>query len=112
MESVGSGWIAAEALGMAVYAARCHPGSGDERAALTIAVTHAGDSDSTGAICGNLLGTLHGDTALPIDLVFAVEGRGTILQLADDLAMEFASSGSLHGLPRPYSGWERRYPGG
>ncbi|MET7609441.1 ADP-ribosylglycohydrolase family protein, partial [Streptomyces avermitilis] len=28
-------------------------------------VNHSGDSDSTGAICGNLLGALYGDHGLP-----------------------------------------------
>ena len=41
------------------------PGRRGIRHGLLLAVNHSGDSDSTGAICGNLLGTLHGETALP-----------------------------------------------
>ena len=53
--------------------------------ALSLAVTHSGDSDSTGAICGNILGAWHGESALPAELVLTVEGRDTITRLADDL---------------------------
>ena len=79
--------------------------------ALSLAVTHSGDSDSTGAICGNILGALHGETALPPDLAFEVEGRGTILTLADDFTYEFTASDRLHGEYGPSTRWTERYPG-
>jgi ADP-ribosylglycohydrolase len=112
VESLGGGCIAEDALAMAAYTALYHPGPTQVREALTLAITHSGDSDSTGAICGNILRTLHGDTALPPELVFPVEGRGTIPQLADDLALEFTRHHSLHGSDGPRTGWERLYPGG
>jgi ADP-ribosylglycohydrolase len=37
----------------------------DLRDGLLLAVNHSGDSDSTGSLCGNLLGTVHGANALP-----------------------------------------------
>jgi ADP-ribosylglycohydrolase len=74
-------------------------------------VTHSGDSDSTGAICGNILGALHGETALPPELVFTVEGRPVILQLADDFALEFTTASRLHGDYGPHTAWTTRYPG-
>ena len=37
----------------------------DMRDGLLLAVNHTGDSDSTGAICGNILGAMHGDAAIP-----------------------------------------------
>lgn len=79
--------------------------------ALSLSVTHSGDSDSTGAICGNILGALHGETALPPELAFAVEGRGTILTLADDFIYEFTASDRLHGDYGPDTRWTQRYPG-
>jgi ADP-ribosylglycohydrolase len=85
IEILGGGWIAEEALAIAVCAALCHPGPDEVLDALALAVTHSGDSDSTGAICGNILGALHGETALPPALAFAVEGRSVLLELADDL---------------------------
>ncbi|MFJ8043483.1 ADP-ribosylglycohydrolase family protein [Kitasatospora sp. NPDC096147] len=92
VESLGGGWVAEEALAIAVYAALVHPGAhdpvGDTARALLLAVNHSGDSDSTGAICGNLLGTLHGDARLPQHWLTRIEGRAVIALVADDLAAE------------------------
>jgi ADP-ribosylglycohydrolase len=111
VESLGGGWVAEEALAIAVYAALTSPGPDQVRAALSTAVTHSGDSDSTGSICGNILGAWHGETALPPELVFAVEGRGTILEIADDLVLEFTVPGLLHGEYGPHTGWRERHTG-
>ena len=126
LERLGGGWVAEEALAIAVHAALSFPRFDQVRDALAFSVTHSGDSDSTGSICGNLLGTLHGDLALPADLAFCVEGRGTILELADDFVYEFglarqkrlepagASAGEVGGLQRsqdPIPAWYARYPG-
>ena len=112
VEHLGGGWVAEEALAIAVYAALAYPAPEQFLDALALAVTHSGDSDSTGAICGNILGALHGETALPAELVFTVEGRPTILQLADDFALEFTQGNRLHGDYGPYTAWTTRYPGG
>lgn len=111
VESLGGGWVAEEALAIAVYAALQYPEPEDMLKALSLAVTHSGDSDSTGAICGNILGALHGEDALPPQLVFEVEGRGTILELADDLVYEFTRREELHRECGPDTRWTTRYPG-
>ncbi|MEU2561211.1 ADP-ribosylglycohydrolase family protein [Streptomyces longispororuber] len=85
VESLGAGWIAEEALAVAVYAALA---ARSVEEALTLAVNHSGDSDSTGSVCGNLLGALHGDHALPGDWLKATEGRAVVAAVADDLAAE------------------------
>ena len=54
--SLGEAWVAEEALAIAVYCALVHPEPGDFQRALLLSVNHSGDSDSTGAVCGNLLG--------------------------------------------------------
>ncbi|WP_431044989.1 ADP-ribosylglycohydrolase family protein [Streptomyces sp. P1-3] len=90
-ESLGGGWVAEEALAIAVYSALA-PASADRdpvRSALLLAVNHSGDSDSTGSLCGNLVGARHGDLALPPNWLALTEGRATIAEVADDLAMEF-----------------------
>ncbi|MEV5872818.1 ADP-ribosylglycohydrolase family protein [Streptomyces sp. NPDC052101] len=87
VESLGAGWVAEEALAIGVYCALAEPGP---EQALLLAVNHSGDSDSTGSICGNLLGALHGDTGLPHAWVARVEGRDRIAALADDFAAECA----------------------
>ncbi|TWD84843.1 ADP-ribosylglycohydrolase [Kribbella amoyensis] len=112
VERLGGGWIAEEALAIGVYAALAYPEPERFLDALALAVTHSGDSDSTGSICGNILGALHGETALPPALVFGVEGRGVILQLADDLVLETLHHRQLHGDYGPHTGWDHRYPGG
>ncbi|WP_055493816.1 ADP-ribosylglycohydrolase family protein [Streptomyces sp. TP-A0356] len=86
-ETLGAGWIAEEALAIAVYCALAEP---DVRGALLLSVNHSGDSDSTGAICGNLLGARHGDHRLPQEWLEGVEGRAEITVLADDFAAECA----------------------
>lgn len=111
VESLGGGWIAEEALAMATYSALAHPEPDEMLDALALAVTHSGDSDSTGAICGNILGALHGEAALPPELAFEVEGRGTILALADDFIYEFTANHRLHGDFGPSTRWTERYPG-
>jgi ADP-ribosylglycohydrolase len=84
LETLGGGWIAEEALAIGVYAALSYPDPDKAIDALSLAVSHGGDSDSTGSICGNILGALHGETWLPETLAFQLEGRGTMLELADD----------------------------
>ncbi|KQV18505.1 hypothetical protein ASE03_18465 [Kitasatospora sp. Root187] len=76
--TVGLGWIAEECPAIAVTAP-------DARSALLLSVNHSGDSDSTGAVCGNLAGALYGAAALPADWLAVVEGRELIVRMADAL---------------------------
>ncbi|WP_374207712.1 ADP-ribosylglycohydrolase family protein [Streptomyces sp. XM4193] len=111
VESLGEGWTAEEALAIGVY---CALVAEDVRHGLLLAVNHGGDSDSTGSICGNLLGVQHGETALPPNWVTELEGRATMLELADDFAMEMTQGPALHSpaAPSASTGWLRRYPRG
>jgi hypothetical protein len=52
-----------------------------------LAVNHDGDPDSTGAITGNLLGTIFGVDAIPNEWLQPLELRGVIAELAEDLYM-------------------------
>ncbi|MGW4365187.1 ADP-ribosylglycohydrolase family protein [Nocardia takedensis] len=88
VELVGAGWVAEECLAIAVHCA-LRAESGDLRGALLLSVNHSGDSDSTGAVAGNLLGALHGVAALPAEWASAVEGREVLLRVADDLVAAF-----------------------
>ncbi|MFI6172647.1 ADP-ribosylglycohydrolase family protein [Nocardia sp. NPDC051052] len=89
VEQVGAGWIAEECLAIAVYCALQAAKSGDVRAGLLLSVNHSGDSDSTGSVAGNLIGAVHGISALPMDWASTVEGRDVLIQVADDLVMNF-----------------------
>ncbi|MEU7057728.1 ADP-ribosylglycohydrolase family protein [Streptomyces sp. NPDC046197] len=85
LERLGAGWVAEEALAIGVYSALTTHRVED---ALLLSVNHSGDSDSTGSVCGNILGARHGDHGLPHEWVERVEGRARIAALADDLAAE------------------------
>lgn len=79
---LGGGWIAEEALAIAVY---CALRAGDFAEAVLLAVNHGGDSDSTGAIAGNLLGAVQGVGAIPPRWLEPLELRAAITTVADDL---------------------------
>lgn len=83
VERLGGAWVAEEALAIALYCALV--AQDDLERALLLSVNHSGDSDSTGAMCGNILGTLHGESSLPTPWLTPLEGRDTIIELADDL---------------------------
>ncbi|MFD8690050.1 ADP-ribosylglycohydrolase family protein [Streptomyces sp. NPDC059651] len=102
VESLGAGWVAEEALAIAVYCALVLPEAGQVGASLLLSVNHSGDSDSTGSVCGNLLGARHSDVHLPPEWLVLTEGRAVIAEVADDLSLEFE-----HPVEWP----QGRYPG-
>ncbi|MFV2118611.1 ADP-ribosylglycohydrolase family protein [Streptomyces sp. Act-28] len=103
------GESAEDALAIAVY---CALVGEDVRHGLRLAVNHDGPSEVTGALTGALLGTLHGETALPPAWLAELEGRSTLLELADDFAMEMTQGPALHGPSAASPGWLARYPRG
>ena len=89
---LGEGWTGDEALAIAIYCTMKHLDSIED--ALSAAVNHNGDSDSTGAITGNIMGAIYGYEAIKKKHLFCPEGRrvgktielsNIILALADDL---------------------------
>ena len=80
---LGQGWVAEEALAIALYCALKY--SDDFDKALIAAVNHNGDSDSTGAVTGNILGAYLGLSAIPEKYLGYLELRDVILEIADDL---------------------------
>ncbi len=97
VESLGEGWVAEEALAIAIY---CALTARDFADGVRRAVNHSGDSDSTGSMTGNLLGTALGYGAIPSEWLAALELRDEIATVATDLA------GACIGLPVDTS----RYP--
>ena len=71
VRELGEGWVGEEALSIAVYCALSFPN--DYAQAVRLAVNHDGDSDSTGAICGNIMGMLLGAGAIPVEWRDGVE---------------------------------------
>jgi len=112
INALGEGWIAEEALAIGVYAALAYPEADQISNALSLAVSHKGDSDSTGSICGNILGTLHGARALPAELTDKLEGRDVIVRLATDLwTMTDEEQVQRMSTDEWIEHWWDRYPG-
>lgn len=82
---LGEGWIAEEALAIAVYCALCHSDSTEN--ALMLAVNHSGDSDSTGAICGNIMGAMYGERGLPKRWLKRLELFDIITEVSEKLCV-------------------------
>ena len=76
---LGQGFVAEEALAIGVYAALCH--SENLKRALILAVNHDGDSDSTGAICGNIVGAYLGKSSIPQDWLDKLECKDVIEEM-------------------------------
>ncbi len=88
---LGEGWVGDEALAIAVYCCLRFPDSVED--CLSAAVTHKGDSDSTGAIAGNILGAWLGAEAIPqrwLDVLEMRELMERMARLLDGAAREDA----------------------
>ena len=83
IHALGEGWVAEETLGIALYCALKY--QNDFSKAMITAVNHKGDSDSTGAVTGNILGALVGYTAIDSKWKKNLELLDVILEVADDL---------------------------
>lgn len=79
VEMLGCGWVAEEAVAIALYAALA---ARDLDHGLQIALVHSGDSDSTGAMAGSLLGLMHPDQVHIHPLARQVECADLIRRLA------------------------------
>ena len=95
---LGQGWTGDEALAIAVA---CALGCPAAPTAVLTAVNHSGDSDSTGAICGNIVGALHGVPAVPTTWIETLDAPDILRDAAKDLVA--AVQGELTAL-------EERYP--
>ncbi|MFB9163198.1 ADP-ribosylglycohydrolase family protein [Arthrobacter psychrochitiniphilus] len=85
-DALGLGWVAEEALAVAVYAVLVTaPGAlspaGHFLDAIRLATNHSGDSDSTAAITGNILGAFYGEVALPPSWLKLCEAPSLIRRL-------------------------------
>lgn len=104
IQQLGEGWVAEETLAIAVYCSLKY--SDDFDKALIASVNHSGDSDSTGAVTGNILGAYLGLQGIPQKYLDNLELKEVILELADDLFKDYRISeyGSYHD-----EIWEQKY---
>lgn len=84
ISSLGEGWIGEEALAIALYA--CMKAPNDLYTCLCISTNHDGDSDSTAAIAGNILGAMLGADTVQTQLsrlpLQALEGYELYFEIA------------------------------
>jgi ADP-ribosylglycohydrolase len=99
IEKPGGGWVGEEALAISLYCALAS--QADFALGVVLAVNHSGDSDSTGAITGNLLGLMLGIEAIPEKWLAELELRAEIEAVAGDLFKRFEDTDD----------WWDRYPG-
>lgn len=83
IHALGEGWVAEETLGISLYCALRY--KDDFSAGIIASVNHKGDSDSTGAVTGNILGALLGYSAMEEKWKENLELKDVILEMADDL---------------------------
>ncbi|MBO5384284.1 MAG: ADP-ribosylglycohydrolase family protein [Ruminococcus sp.] len=83
IEELGEGWVAEETIAIAVYCALKYESNFEK--AICAAVNHSGDSDSTGAVCGNILGAYLGIDAIPQKYLEKLELKDLIEEITADL---------------------------
>ena len=87
----GGGWTGSSALYISLYSAVTYEHDFDK--AIECAVNHSGDSDSTGAITGNIVGAINGYDKIADKWKTDLELHDVILELADDLCKAYPNGG-------------------
>ena len=98
LKTLGQGFVAEETLAIALYCVLSYPD--DFKKAIRLAVNHDGDSDSTGAVTGNILGAYLGASAIEEELLEGIELSKEIKDLSHDLFVQFEEG----------EAWLRKYP--
>lgn len=95
IRQLGKGTTGDSALAIAVYCSLRY--ENDFSGGVIAAVNHDGDSDSTGAITGNLLGAWLGLGRIDDKWLEGLEMKDVILEVADDLCFGVPSGGVISG---------------
>ena len=82
-QSLGEGWVAEETLAIAIWAALSNPT--DLKKAVVESVNHSGDSDSTGCVCGAIMGAALGREAIPPSWLENLELKELIIKQTSQL---------------------------
>ncbi len=83
---LGEGWVGDEAIAIAIFCVMRHIDNFEQ--CIVCAVNHNGDSDSTGAIAGNIIGAILGYSAIPGHYLEALEIHLVLVSMADDLCAD------------------------
>ncbi len=104
ISSLGEGWVAEETFAIAIYSCLKYPNSFQD--AIVCSVNHDGDSDSTGAVAGNIIGAYLGYDEIPSYYKDNVELKDIMLELADDMSVDVPIS---EYSPNKDKKWENKY---
>ena len=83
IHELGEGWVAEETLAISVYCSLRYPDSFKD--AVIASVNHWGDSDSTGAVTGNIVGAWLGIKAVPKNLTEHLYLKEIVMQVAEHM---------------------------
>lgn len=83
IRELGEGWVAEETLAIAIFSVMRYIDNFEN--CIVCAVNHDGDSDSTGAVAGNIIGTILGYNAIPEKYLTNLELHDVLVSVADDL---------------------------
>lgn len=86
ISELGEGWVAEETFAIAIYSCLKYQNSFEN--AIICSVNHDGDSDSTGAVTGNIMGVYLGYDSIPKYYIDNLELKDVIYEIAEDLATE------------------------
>ena len=116
IHALGEGWVANEALAIGILCALRY--ENDIAGAMTFAANHGGNSSTTAAIAGMLVGARIGFNAIPDRFVDRLELVDVILELADNVTTDCPMSDWGPSNPvwehkyiyEDYAYWRRRTP--
>jgi len=86
IRELGEGWVGDEALAIAIFSVMRHIDNFED--CIVCAVNHDGDSDSTGAIAGNIIGAILGYSTIPKHYLENLEIEPVLVSVADDLCAD------------------------
>ena len=104
IEQLGEGWIGEEALAISLFCSLMF--QYDFQKGVLASVNHSGDSDSTGAITGNILGLINGLDAIPGKWITNLHHADIVRQVGEDLAI--GCKGDTYNSDQE---WWEKYPG-
>lgn len=84
IRELGQGWVAEETVAIAVYCSLKYQDNFEK--AIIASVNHSGDSDSTGAVTGNIIGAVVGYSNIPSKFIENLELKRELEDLAKALA--------------------------
>ena len=93
IREIGQGWVAEETLSIAIYCSLKY--SDDFDKAIIASVNHSGDSDSTGAVTGNILGAYLGLKSIPQKYLDNLELKFWRLPMTFTMIARFQSTGHI-----------------